>query len=1227
MAEQVTIKINVKADFATIERLRAQLKSLCREADDCSDTFDKYSKGLNTTSTNQKKLTETTDGHSKAVRRLSGSQKANNKDNDSFIKQLFKMDDVGKKLLGGLGSLAKLGFKYVAIEAAAAAAVIGSAGLLFKAGQLFAKGYQAALSGVSYALTAVVAAAAAFLAVQQQFASVQFAPMFQKGLVNTEDRFEAADLAMRSFVNSSELSVFGTKALTAAFAEMAKNIDPSKLGQTTGAMRELGNVAAGMGGDIGKNFQEVSKFAAAFAKEGKLTDAVKKQGENISPIFKKVIEEQSKAGNTTFEKFMGTLKDNKTFSDAYAGQLDAVNNTVMGRLKGAWTDIKSMLTDMGGPMLNPIGDAISKIKHMVEALLMRVRGTVTEVGSGSLIDGLVKGIEKVTLLMGRLMTHDIGQAGAAFEQIKNAWNSITGFFEKIQDYLRPLQDAAMVLWDALKPIFSAFAGNFNSTIQSLSKSLVDNKDNIVDFTTEIGRFLKSFGNFGTVLKEAFIKALPVLKQLASALSVIFDMLTKVFGTINKLGGPIGGLATLLAGFLGMRALKIGAKGIGNKVNSGIAGKMGMGGNMPGMGGAVGQNVATMNVTAGVVNMNGGVGATGTPTGGGVPPIPGVGGGVGPIGRFGGSYGAARASGMSRMGSMGYMAGRIKGGGPLGMGKSMGLMGAGMGINALNDQYLDGNQYVGAAGSMAQTAGMIGMMGGSAGMAGVGAIGVGAYKVGGALSGKFMGNDDSIKGKAGGALVGAAGGAAVGAAVGSVVPVIGTAAGAVIGAIVGGVSGWMSAGKNKKKARKAADEFTSGFSSAVEQAFKDGDVAALQELKDSYVEQAAAAAKGNIDVYNKKIAEFAPELEKINSRIDTFSKNAAVMNTYLGISTDTMNEISEKTGINFQNRMVSVFEVIGRAGEEFGLNLKDVLGNVLGDIDQKQTSMLLDLMDAPGQMREAGKQLDAAQSTLMSGDTSAGAQEEYIKQQFAYSSAQAGGDPMKALQLTTDFIQSQGGAGGALEGKSGMLMDTINSMGLLDPQNLMKIAKESGQVDLMATELSTARGATAPEDIAKTKEVLLAQIASGGVAAFTQQEEMLKSYGLTKTGAGGGITKEQFLAGGYGGAAQLATGGNQALTAQGALGTYGGGGVNLAPPPPVNTSLYTSPYITPGAPGTVAPNTSTQTVNVGETKVQVSGIMSPSEAQQIANAIMKTQGGWWERIAGSAKSVPVDKGGP
>jgi hypothetical protein len=1190
MAEQVTIKINVKADTAVIERVRAQLAALCREADECSDTFDKYSKRLNDTSKSQKRLTETTENHSSAVKQLSGAQRRNSKENDSFIKQLFKMDDVGKKLLGGLQGLIKFGFKYLAIEAAAAAAVIGSAGLLFKTGQLFAKGYQAALAGVSYALTALVAAGSAFLAVQQQFASIQFAPMFAQGLVNTKDRFQAADLAMRSFVNSSELAVFGTKALSASFAEIAKNVNPQQLGQVTGAMRELGNVAAGMGGDIGKNFQEVSKFAAAFQKEGTLTDAVKKQGEGLSPIFKKVIEEQSKAGNTTFEKFMSTLATNETFANAYGGQLDAVNNTVMGRLKGALTDLKATLTDMGGPLLEPLGNAITRIKHLIEALLQRVRGSVQEIGSGSLIDGMVKGVEKLTLLLGRLMTHDVSKAGDAVDKMKGAWTAITGFFEKIQDYLRPLQDAASALWDALKPIMSAFVGNLNSTIQNLANSLVKNKESIVEFTTSVGEFLKSFGNFGTMLKEAFIQSLPFLKQVVNALKMVFDVLTKVGTAITKLGGSsgLGGFATLMAGFFGMRALKIGAKGVGKKVNSTIGGMLPGGLGAGAGGGVVGQNVATMNVTAGVVNMSGA--APGAPVPGA--PVPGV--PISPTG-FRGAYGAARAGGAGMFGAARAGAGSFFANSPY---APMAMMAGGTMLNAVNQSQFGNNQYVGAGANMLQTGGMLRMMGASAPVAAGAATAVGAWKVGGALSSKFFGDDDSMKGKIGGAATGAL----AGAAIGSIVPGIGTAAGAAIGGLVGGVSGWLNAGKNKKKARKAAEEFVDGYSSAIDQAFKDGDVAALNELKDSYVEQAKAAAKGNIDVYNEKIKEFEPELEKINKRIDTFSQNAETMSRWLGISTDTMNEISEVTGINFQNRLVSVFEVIGRAGEKFGLDLQEVLGNILADVGQKQTSAILDLIEQPEKMALMGKQLDAAQAAVMSGDTSPAALDEYIKQQFTYAQAQAGGDPMKGLALAMDVIRSQGGKGGALEGKTDALMGRINEMGLLDPAQLVKIAEQSGQIDMMSGELSRISGM----DINKTRETLLNQIATGGIDAFTQQNELLKSYSLTESGKAGGISREDFLRYGFGGAEQLRTGANMALAAQSySNATYGGGGVSLLPPPSATGGIATST-------GALQPTTSVQNIQVGETKITVSGILSPSEAELIANAVAKVQNSYGER---------------
>jgi hypothetical protein len=1163
MAEQVTIKINVKADTAAIERLRAQLKSLCREADDCSDTFDKYSKGLNTTSTSQKKLTNTTDDNSSAIKRLSGATRGAGNDNRKFGKSMGMLSKVGKFFGNMLMGVAKLGFKYLAIEAALAAAVIASSVVWFKVASASAKGYQMAVAGAGYALTVFAAAGSAFLAAQEQFASVQFAPMFTEGLVNTSDKFEAANLAMKSFVNDSQLAVFGTKALSGAFAEMAKNLDGQKLGQATGALRQMGNVAAGMGGDIGKNFGDVSKFVTSFMKEGKLTDKVKTQGEELSPIFKKVMEEQVKAGNTTYEKFMATVGDNETFKEAYGGQLDALNDTVVGRFKSAITEIKKSFTSMGAPMLGPLTKAIGKIKNLILAMLIRVRGSVEEVGSGSLLNGLIKGVEKLTLLMGRMMTSDMAQAGGAVDKIKNGWKSVLRVFEKISDYLRPLQESARVLFAALQPILGALFGNLDNTIQGLSKSLIDNKDKFIQFTTGIANFIKQVGAFGMVIKDIFISAMPFLSIMLSTFTLIFKAVTNLVDAIMDLSGPLDVIAgpmlaiAGIAGVMGGKALFKGAGGATGLLGKGMQ-KAGGGGALSKIGGAVATNAATMTVNAGVVNVLGGAAGAAA------------------------SSAADLATGGGKAGKGGMLS-RVKG-------------------------------FLKGPGKLAK----IGKVAGPAALLAAGAYG--AHKIGDFAGSKFK--DNSIKSKAGGALTGAAGGAAIGAAVGSVVPVVGTAMGAVVGGIIGGVSGWFSAGKNKTKAQKAAKNMVESYTSAVDEAFADGDVDALLELKDGMLAQIAESAAGDIEVYNAEIAKLQPELDKINNRIEKFSSNAEQMAKWLGIDGDKMNELTEKFGFQFQTRFVSIFEVIGRAGEELGTDLATFFKDVIDEMNQKQNAGILDLMDQPAKIAALGKEVDASQAAYMSGDNTDEAKDKLIKDQYAYALEQTGGDAMKALALTQDMFKQGDLAGGAYEGKGQALLDRMGAggMGLLGDstesrQNLVNLARDSGSVSLGATQVAGLSGI----DQKSAENLMLNQIATGGIDAAMMQQELVKSYALTAAGEKGGISQQDFLTGLSGGIEQLTAMTNKAMELQSYSDpTYGGGGVLMnAPVAPGSLSTGTD---------VLKPTTATQTITVGETKVQVSGIMSPSEAQLIANAIMKTQTGLWERIRSGTligKPLPVE----
>ena len=68
--EKVTIRIDVKADTAAIDRVRQKLRQLCREADDCADTFDRYSKAVDDSADSHKDLDRNSTNTSKKLRQM-----------------------------------------------------------------------------------------------------------------------------------------------------------------------------------------------------------------------------------------------------------------------------------------------------------------------------------------------------------------------------------------------------------------------------------------------------------------------------------------------------------------------------------------------------------------------------------------------------------------------------------------------------------------------------------------------------------------------------------------------------------------------------------------------------------------------------------------------------------------------------------------------------------------------------------------------------------------------------------------------------------------------------------------------------------------------------------------------------------------------------------------------------------------------------------------------------
>ena len=1120
----VRIKIDIDADTSAIDRVRIKMRQLCNEVDSCTEVQKKHSKALSDLAREQKRVGDGAD------------------DNGNAFSKLTKF---GKGLLGGLKSLGMLGFKYVAIEAAAALLVIGSAGLLFKAGKVLAKGYQAALSGVAYAMAAIVAAGSAFLAAQREFQAVQFAPAYAEGAINTTSNIAAASGAMKMFVDDAQLAVIGAKGLSSAFKTLSDQAPVT--GQTTAVFRELSDYTTGVGGDLEKGSQALAKFLAQYQKDKTMTSAVKKAGEELGPEFKKILEEANKMGVNTYEEFSAAAIKGElgTTFEKYDGQLQRVNSTLIGVFKTSFAEIKSFLVEIGEPLLQPIKEQVPRLMNIIKALLIQIRGNVTEIGSGSLLTGFVDVVDKMAKWIGRLAGGDLGKAGMIIDGMRKSWDFLVRGFEMIQDYLRPLQEAASALWEVLKPILNAFSANFDSTINNLSDSLVNNKDKWMAFSEGIASLLDGVGDFGNSLKNTLVNIMPSLGSLAKTLGNTF----RIMGSTLEAASPVLNVLLTIANAI-LKIFNMIASVVGvtlGKLTGGLSSIITLVGSLM----LLGKGKA-------LLGGKGGVGAKAFDFLFKKDPVTG-------------------ARGMTKVGNA------IKGGAKTAGGKIVGAS----------------NNILGKAGNVATRLGSKGPVpaGGAAAALGTTAIVAGsAYagnKVGGFVSDKLF-NDDSVLSKTGGAATGAVSGGATGAAIGAGIGAMfggvsaapGAVIGAVVGSIFGGVSGWLKAGKEKKEARKAANELMDTYTGSMSDAIANGDIEALLGARDAAMERGQEIASSN-KYGAKEMAKRESELKKLNKQVDTYVTNAGNFEALSGMDTDKMNEFlkeiygsEEAAAEAAKNGVLNVFDIM-RAG---GIDVGEQWRGLMSEFNQSLIEQRLALFDIPMQMLETQKAVDAAQRKLLEGDTSTEAVTDFLKKAYEYALSQTGGDALAATDFMREHLDKAYGPGGSLERVANEVKDGAENLKLFDPETLINQITQSGMLQTQGRAIEAISGGKISAGVAELQ--LRSLIGNSGDPAGTAT--LINE--IMNAGVTGKIKPEQLMAYLFTGQSGLDMGGKELtkIADQEAL-----------------TLKLDKMYADAGyaSTGAVIPNQIANLTSVGNITVEVSGFISdPTVAAMIANTV-------------------------
>ena len=837
----VNITIDIDADTSGIDRTRARLRMLARDADDASDAFDR---------------------HSASLRDLSDSQD----DFDSGSRRNQRnFNNTGKKakgLTGFLRKLAKFGFLYLGIEAAAALVIIGSAGVLFKSGQLLAKGYEMALSGVAYAMTAIVAAAAAALAAMRQFQAVQFAPSFSKGAINTDDPMRAASAGMKMFIDDQQMAVIGTKGLTSAFKTL--NDQQQITGKTTAVFRQLSNYTAGMGGDMEKGSQAMAKFLAQFQKDKRMTEAVKEAGKELGPNFKKILDEANKLGLNTYEKFSKAAMDGelgKTFQ-LYSGQLDALNSTVIGRFKQGFTELKSILVEVGEPLLGPLTKQIPRVINIIKGMVLTIRHNVEEIGKGSLLEGLVSGFEKIAIVITRIVTRDLGRAGSSLDKIVNGWRSMMGFFERVSDYMRTLVPAAEALGRILMDILRAFGGSLGDRINTLSEQLVKNEEKFNSFTKGLQNFMEGFSKIGSVFVKAFVQAMPLMMVLLTIIGKLLGFFAKMLEILMSIGGAIDAVLNpllslvdkLTFGFISMRDVAktltaaIIALGLAMLFSKKVRG---------GVGGFLGLDIGDAKAIK-----------------------------KGKFARKGANLLGRGAKAGGRIGKKGVMAG---------------------GRAALSGLSSLGGGSVAAGGAL---------VAGSA---------AGGFFSGGYVSDKLF-NANTKMSRAGGTLAGAGTGAAVGAAIGSIIPGAGTAAGAIIGGIAGAIGGYLNAGKERRKYDNIAKDVLKEYSSSLNDAVEKGDTKALEKAAETanaaYLDLLNGGKYG-LQTYNAKLKELEKLNKQASNAFQNFSTFETIFGDPDKLNAELKKQGYAADAV--KNQVIDIFAVMRQGGHDVEATWSAVMG--------------------------------------------------------------------------------------------------------------------------------------------------------------------------------------------------------------------------------------------------------------------------------------------------------------
>jgi hypothetical protein len=546
----VVIKIEVKDGEAKrkLDAMEARLKALQGAGGGASSSIDKVTDSTEKMNRSISNSNDEFDKHSRVIKKSGGA--------------LSGLHGVGNRVKTLFGNLAKLA-KFAGIEFGAMALVLGGLKAALVLGQYSMKAFQMGLTGLAAGAGLAIGALGGVLAAIRQVNNAKMAP-YALGAKQSLTGPSAMSNKTSAIMGDQQLGMFKDATLNSAMTSAYKS------GQQVDStfkdmLSTLGNFAI-VAGDPDKALGSLSEAFMQARKAGSFTEDSIKAITDASPELGKAVKESGMGVN----EFMSALSaGNIKGLEHFNGALDRVNDTVMGRFKGALRVLKEDLTTLGGPIAELAKGPIPALQKQLHSFMVSISPAIQQ-AYAVLFPKLAQGQDGA---IGGIFTKLAAAINTSLPKLENfslgfgkSINAIKDFFSSIYDWMTKMTSGWDTLFNnILKPIGVEVWKTIEVAIKGFNDTILGTSGTSEKFADRI------HGIFDGVrgLIEGF-------NRVRSAIAPITDTLLQLLQILGKLASNKI-LGTLMAG-AGIAALV--GRGGGGKGAMGLMGNFLLAGNTP-----------------------------------------------------------------------------------------------------------------------------------------------------------------------------------------------------------------------------------------------------------------------------------------------------------------------------------------------------------------------------------------------------------------------------------------------------------------------------------------------------------------------------------------------------------------------------------------------------------------------------------------------------------------------